>query len=132
MIIMNDDDENDNNERTTHPLASEIQGQPCQALKSTKGPRVCVCVCVYVFVSVWPSGCHCATDFTSKRCLFIYLCIQLFTFFSALATCPCLQQKAAALCGHFTVRWSGFVSVLRLCVSVGEGDVKGPWPRLRF
>lgn len=94
--------------------------------------RMCVCVCVYVFVSVWPSGCHCATDFTSKRCLFIYLCIQLFTFFSALATCPCLQQKAAALCGHFTVRWSGFVSVLRLCVSVGEGDVKGPWPRLRF
>lgn len=117
MIIMNDDDENDNNERPTHPLASEIQGQLCQALKSTMRAHLCVYVCA--FVSVWPSGCHCATDFTSNRCLVIYLFMYSFICFfqAALTTCPCLQQKAAALCGHFTVRWSGFVWVL-VCASV--------------
>lgn len=80
---------------------------------------VCVCVCLYVFVSVWPSGCHCATDFTSKHCLFIYIfmysIIYLFQRFGHLSLS--LAESRAALCGHFTVRWSGFVSVLHLCAS---------------
>lgn len=114
MIIMNDDDENDNNERTTHPLASEIQGQPCQALKSTMGPRVCVCAHVYVFVSVWPSGCHCATDFTSKHCLFIYVFNYL--PFSALWPLVLVSSRKPRLC--VAILQSGGVALCLSCFCV--------------
>lgn len=123
MIIMNDDDENDNNERTTHPLASAIQGQPCQALKSTMGAHLCVCVCVLVCiclcVAIWLSLCHWFYLETLFIYLFIYLfmysIIYLFQRFGHLSLS--LAESRAALCGHFTVRWSGFVSVLHLCAS---------------
>lgn len=109
MIIMNDDDENDNNERTTHPLASEIQGQPCQALEHNGSASVCVCV--YIFVSVWPSGSHCATDF-------YYLFIYLFNYlpFSALWPLVLVSSRKPQLC--VAILQSGGVALCLCCVCV--------------
>ncbi len=119
MIIMNDDDENDNNERTTHPLASAIQGQPCQALKSTMGVHLCVCACMYLSLCghlavIVPLMLPRNTVYLFIY-LFMYSIIYLFQRFGHLSLS--LAESRAALCGHFTVRWSGFVSVLRLCAS---------------
>lgn len=109
MIIMNDDDENDNNERTTHPLASEIQGQPCQALKSTKGPhvRVCVRVCICFCVAIWLSLCHWFYLETLFIYLFMYSIIYLFQRFGHLSLSPAESRGSV---------WPFYSQVEWLCV----------------
>ncbi len=77
-----------------------------------------ICVCVYVFVSVWPSGCHCATDFTSKHCLFIYIFIYVFNYlpFSALWPLVLVSSRKPPLC--VAILQSGGVALCLSCVCV--------------
>lgn len=130
MIIMNDDDENDNNERTTHPLASEIQGQPCQALKSTMGPHVCVCAFMYLSLCG-----HLAVIVPlilprNTVYLFMYSIIYLFQRFGHLSLSPA-ESRGSVWPFYSQVEWL-CVCPASVCERFGEGDVKGPWPRLRF
>lgn len=130
MIIMNDDDENDNNERPTHPLASEIQGQLCQALESTMQAHLCMCArlsrCGHLAVIVpliLPR---------SAVYLFIYLFIYLLisSCFVHLSLSPA-ESRRSAWPFYSQVEWLCVCSA-RTCESAGEGNVKGPWPRLQF
>lgn len=132
----NDDDENDN-ERTTRPPAPlRFRDGHARPLR-TQWERICVYLCVYIRVYVRPSGCHCATDFASYCCLFIYLCIHLFIISF------CAFVRAA-------LTWLAHLSHLETLVLVTDGKpqscvailpsggealclcvvVNGPWPRL--
>lgn len=114
MIIMNDDDENDNNERTTHPLASEIQGQPCQALKSTMGPRVCARSCTYLFLCG-----HLAVIvplILPRNAVYLFIYVFNYLPFSALWPLVLVSSRKPRLC--VAILQSGGVALCLSCVCV--------------
>lgn len=92
----------------------------------TQWERICVCVCACTYVCMCG---HLAAIVPLILPLFVYLFIYAFIYLSfhsvALCgradlisssepprdTCPPHRRKAAALRGHFAVRWRGFVFV---------------------
>lgn len=113
MIIMNDDDENDNNERPTHPLASEIQGQLCQALESTMRAHLCVRMSARLsrrghLAVIVPLILPRSTVY-----LFIYLCIHLFAFFKLLRPLVLVSSRKPPLC--VAILQSGGVALCAFC-----------------
>lgn len=107
MIIMNDDDENDNNERPTHPLASEIQGQLCQALESTMQAHLCMCArlsrCGHLAVIV---------PLILPRSA-VYLFIHLFAYFKLLRPLVLVSSRKPSLC--VAILQSGGVALCVFC-----------------